>query len=88
MAEGIECWPCIPRVSGSMPGAGNLKKLFIWMKIQMSQRLEQTSGDNECCSVSSLHSFPTCNLTSVSKNQLHYLTHFNKSVTVERVDKF
>ena len=24
---------CNPRVSGSNPGAGNLEKLFIWMKI-------------------------------------------------------
>ena len=23
---------CNPRLSGSSPGAGNLKKLFIWMK--------------------------------------------------------
>ena len=30
---GVEHWPCNPRVSGSLPGAGNLKKLFIWMKI-------------------------------------------------------
>ena len=29
----LEHWPCNPRVSGSIPGAGNLKKLFIWMKI-------------------------------------------------------
>ena len=25
MAEGIERWPCIPRVSGLIPGASNLK---------------------------------------------------------------
>ena len=30
---GVELWPCDPRVSGSIPGAGNLKKLFIWIKI-------------------------------------------------------
>ena len=30
---GGECWTCEPRVSGSSPGAGNLKKLLIWMKI-------------------------------------------------------
>ena len=30
---GGERWPCNPRVSGSIPGAANLKKLFIWMKI-------------------------------------------------------
>ena len=30
---GVEHWPCNPRVSGSIPGTGNLKKLFIWMKI-------------------------------------------------------
>ena len=29
----VERLPCNPRVSGSLPGAGNLKKLFIWMKI-------------------------------------------------------
>ena len=29
----VERWLCNPRVSGSIPGAGNLKKLFIWMKI-------------------------------------------------------
>ena len=33
MAEGIECCPCDSKVSGSIPGAVNLKKLFIWMKI-------------------------------------------------------
>ena len=31
--HGVEHWPCNPRVSGSIPGVGNLKKLFIWMKI-------------------------------------------------------
>ena len=30
---GGESWTCDPRVSGSSPGAGNLKKLLIWMKI-------------------------------------------------------
>ena len=30
---GGECWTCNPRVSGSIPGASNLKKLLIWMKI-------------------------------------------------------
>ena len=30
---GGERWTCNPRVSGSIPGAGNLKKLLIWMKI-------------------------------------------------------
>ena len=30
---GVEHWPCNPRVSGLIPGAGNLKKLFIWIKI-------------------------------------------------------
>ena len=29
----VERWLCNPRVSGSIPGAGNLEKLFIWMKI-------------------------------------------------------
>ena len=29
----VECWLCNPRVSGSIPGAGNLEKLFIWIKI-------------------------------------------------------
>ena len=44
-------WPCNPRVSGSIPCAGNLKKLLIWMKIheltqnhkafvQMAKRIE------------------------------------------------
>ena len=28
-----ERWTCNPRVSSSIPGAGNLKKLLIWMKI-------------------------------------------------------
>ena len=28
----VERWLCNPRVSGSIPGAGNLEKLFIWMK--------------------------------------------------------
>ena len=31
--RGGERWTCDPRVSGSSPGAGNLKKLLIWMKI-------------------------------------------------------
>ena len=30
---GVEHWPCNPRVSGSISGTGNLKKLFIRMKI-------------------------------------------------------
>ena len=30
---GVEHWPCNPRVSGAIHGAGNLKRLFIWMKI-------------------------------------------------------
>ena len=30
---GGERWTCEPRVSGSIPGASNLKKLLIWMKI-------------------------------------------------------
>ena len=29
----VERWLCNPRVSGSIPGTGNLEKLFIWMKI-------------------------------------------------------
>ena len=29
----VEHWLCKPRVSGSNPGAGNLEKQFIWMKI-------------------------------------------------------
>ena len=29
----VERWLCNPRVSGLIPGAGNLKKLLIWMKI-------------------------------------------------------
>ena len=29
----VERWLCIPRVSCSNPGTGNLEKLFIWMKI-------------------------------------------------------
>ena len=54
---GVKHWPCNPRVSGSIPGGGNLKKLFIWMKIhgvnshknhkafvQMAKQLEQRSG--------------------------------------------
>ena len=32
MAEGIERWPCMPRVSGMIPGARNLKELLIWQK--------------------------------------------------------
>ena len=38
-AKGVPCgiggerWTCDPRVSGSSPGTGNLKKLSIWMKI-------------------------------------------------------
>ena len=28
-----ELWTCNPKVSGSIPGASNLKKLLIWMKI-------------------------------------------------------
>ena len=63
MMEGIECWPCMPRVSGSISGTGNLKKLFIWMKIHgltqnirlRSEQLEQISGNNECCSAPSWH---------------------------------
>ena len=30
---GVEHRPCNPRVSGLIPGPGNMKKLFIWMKI-------------------------------------------------------
>ena len=33
MEERIEHWPCNPRISGLIPGSGNLKKLFVWMKI-------------------------------------------------------
>ena len=29
----VERWLCNPRFNGSIPGAGNLEKLFIWMKI-------------------------------------------------------
>ena len=29
----VECWLCNPRVSGTIPGTGNLEKLCIWMKI-------------------------------------------------------
>ena len=29
----VECWLCNPRVSGLNLDAGNLEKLFIWMKI-------------------------------------------------------
>ena len=51
MAEGIEGWPCNSRVSGFIPDAGKLKKLFIWMIIHgltqnlklYSEQLEQTS---------------------------------------------
>ena len=35
---GVEHWPCNPRVSGSIPGYGNLKKLFIWMKIHPMEK--------------------------------------------------
>ena len=28
-----ECWTCNPRAIASIPSAGNLKKLLIWMKI-------------------------------------------------------
>ena len=38
MVEGIECWPCNPRVSGSISGTGNLKKLLIWMKIHTNYK--------------------------------------------------
>ena len=55
MAEGIERWPCIPRVSG-------LKKLR-----SEAERLERTSGNNECCSVPSPRSFPACNLCEAQK---------------------
>ena len=33
MAEGIKRWSCNPRVSVTIPGAGNLKKLLILLKI-------------------------------------------------------
>ena len=33
-----ERWTCNPRVSGSILGAGNLKKLLIWMKIHGLQQ--------------------------------------------------
>ena len=36
MEEGIERWPCNPRISASIPGSGNLKKLFIVMKIHIN----------------------------------------------------
>ena len=40
MEEGIEHWPCNPRISGSIPGSGNLKNLFIVMKIHgLAQKL-------------------------------------------------
>ena len=46
MVEGIERWPCNPRVNGSIP-------------VPMA---EQTSGDNECCSVASPHSSQPFNI--------------------------
>ena len=39
-AEGIERYPLISRVRGSIPRAGNLRKFM--------ERLERMSGDNEC----------------------------------------
>jgi hypothetical protein len=36
----IEHWPCIPRVSGSIPGPGNLKKLSIVVIISFKLRLK------------------------------------------------
>ena len=33
MVEWIERWPCIPRISGSIPGTGNLEKLLISTKV-------------------------------------------------------
>ena len=30
---GVDRWPCNSRVSGSIPGTSNFKKLLIWMKI-------------------------------------------------------
>ena len=32
------CWTCNPRVSGSIPGNSNLKRLFNWMKIHGLQK--------------------------------------------------
>ena len=40
-----EHWTCNPRVSGSIPIAGNLKKLLIWMKIIIEMR---GRDDNAC----------------------------------------
>ena len=35
---GGERWTCNPRVSGSIPGNSNLKRLFNWMKIHGLQK--------------------------------------------------
>jgi hypothetical protein len=40
-----EHWTCNPRVSGSIPIAGNLKKLLIWMKII----IEMHGWDDNAC---------------------------------------
>ena len=36
MEKRIEHWLCNPRISGLIPGSGNLKKLFIVMKIHIN----------------------------------------------------
>ena len=70
-SPGVEHWPYNPRVSGLIPSAGNLKKLFIWMKsmdshkshkafIQMAKQFERMSSCNEWCSAPILNSFPAC----------------------------
>ena len=60
MEKGIERWPCNPRISGSIPGSGNLKKLFILMKIHMN--------------VKDILSLSTMTVTELSINRVCQLT--------------
>ena len=43
MAEGKKCWPCIPRVSGLIPGTRNLKVVNMDDKFMDSQKSYKTS---------------------------------------------
>ena len=63
LKQGIPCglggerWTCEPRVSGSIPGASNLKKVVnldenLWTPtkiVQMAKWIEWMLGHNECC---------------------------------------
>ena len=55
-----EHWTCKPRVSGLIPGAGNLKKLLIWMKNSRTRTKSYKKrcgwDDNACLGVTNTSS--------------------------------